>query len=220
ESYSRESHPERFGTAASRGRRARRAPLREYEVEARRESGEDGTERVVLEPARGARVVITPTVPSVSVEAGAHFHAIVPSCICDACDETAETAADELERILLSVAAGGFREKYPVGRRAWLYTEIRSPDGERRESSSGPAPEMPARRESARPPCCAGSTTAGGPPGRSARPGLNPPVPSRPGHCSFSFSPRATDARPCCARTSRGPGESCIRHRIVRMELV
>ncbi|MDH5132165.1 MULTISPECIES: DUF6226 family protein [unclassified Microbacterium] len=144
ESYSRESHPERF------------APLllvvdalvahlsREYEVEARRESGEDGTERVVLEPARGARVVITPTVPSVSVEAGAHFHAIVPSCICDACDETAETAADELERILLSVAVGGFREKYPVGRRAWLYTEIRSPDGDRRESSSGPAPEMPA----------------------------------------------------------------------------
>ncbi|WP_158297211.1 DUF6226 family protein [Zhihengliuella sp. ISTPL4] len=141
ESYSRESHPERF------------APLllvvdalvdhlsREYEVEARREAGEGGTERIVLAPARGARVIITPTVPSVRVEAGALFHAIVPSCVCDACDETAETAADELERILLSVAAGGFREKYPVGRRAWLYTEIRSPDGERRESSSGPAPD-------------------------------------------------------------------------------
>ncbi|MEZ0142823.1 DUF6226 family protein [Microbacterium sp. NRRL B-14842] len=144
ESYSRESHPERFAPLLLVVDALVEHLSREYEVEARRESGEDGTERVVLEPARGARVVITPTVPSVSVEAGAHFHAIVPSCICDACDETAETAADELERILLSVAAGGFREKYPVGRRAWLYTEIRSPDGERRESSSGPAPEMPA----------------------------------------------------------------------------
>ncbi|MEV8171832.1 DUF6226 family protein [Microbacterium sp. NPDC077486] len=145
ESYSRESHPERFAPLLLVVDALVEHLSREYEVEARRESGEDGTERVVLEPARGARVVITPTVPSVSVEAGAHFHAIVPSCICDACDETAETAADELERILLSVAAGGFREKYPVGRRAWLYTEIRSPDGERRESSSGPAPEMPAK---------------------------------------------------------------------------
>ncbi|MCT1365517.1 MULTISPECIES: DUF6226 family protein [unclassified Microbacterium] len=144
ESYSRESHPERFAPLLLVVDALVEHLSREYEVEARRESGEDGTERVVLEPARGARVVITPTVPSVSVEAGAHFHAIVPSCICDACDETAETAADELERILLSVAAGGFREKYPVGRRAWLYTEIRSPDGDRRESSSGPAPEMPA----------------------------------------------------------------------------
>lgn len=144
ESYSRESHPERFAPLLLVVDALVEHLSREYEVEARRESGEDGTERVVLEPARGARVVITPTVPSVSVEAGAHFHAIVPSCICDACDETAETAADELERILLSVAVGGFREKYPVGRRAWLYTEIRSPDGERRESSSGPAPEMPA----------------------------------------------------------------------------
>lgn len=101
----------------------------------------------MLEPARGARVVITPTVPSVSVEAGAHFHAIVPSCICDACDETAETAADELERILLSVAAGGFREKYPVGRRAWLYTEIRSPDGDRRRAAQAPLRRCPRRRE-------------------------------------------------------------------------
>ncbi|MEE6388496.1 DUF6226 family protein [Microbacterium paraoxydans] len=144
ESYSRESHPERFAPLSLVVEALVAHLRREYAVEVRREAGEGGTERVVLEPARGARVVITPAAPSVRIEAGAHFHAIVPSCICDACDETAETAADELERILLSVAAGGFREKYPVGRRAWLYTEIRSADGERRESSSGPAPEVPA----------------------------------------------------------------------------
>ncbi|MFD7872062.1 DUF6226 family protein [Microbacterium sp. NPDC059771] len=144
ESYSRESHLERFAPLSLVVDALIEHLRREYEVEVRRERGEGGTEHVVLEPARGAQITITPGVPSVRIDAGAHFHAIVPSCICDACDETAETAADELEWIVLSVAAGGFREKYPVGRRAWLYTEIRSPDGERRESSSGPAPEMPA----------------------------------------------------------------------------
>lgn len=144
ESYSRESHPERFAPLTLVVDALVEHLRREYQVEVRRESGEDGTERIVLAPARGAQIAITPAVPSVRVEAGALFHAIVPSCICDACDETAETAADELERILLSIAAGGFREKYPVGHRAWLYTEVRSPDGERRETGSGPAPDLSA----------------------------------------------------------------------------
>lgn len=144
ESYSQESHPERFAPLSLVIDALVEHLSREYAVDTRRESGEDGTERIVLAPARGAQITITPAVPSVCVEAGALFHAIVPSCICDACDETAETAADELERIVLSIAAGGFREEYPVGRRAWLYTEVRSPDGERRESSSGPLPEVPA----------------------------------------------------------------------------
>lgn len=144
EAYSRESHPERFASL----------PLvvdalidhlhAGYDVEVRRESGFDGTERIVLEPPTGATVTLTPMPPAVRVDAGALFHAIVPSCTCDACDETVETAADELERIVLSVAAGGLREKYPVGERAWLYTEVRSPDGERRESGGGPAPDLPA----------------------------------------------------------------------------
>jgi hypothetical protein len=144
ESYSRESHPERFAPLSLVVDALVEHLRREYTVEVRREAGEGATERIVLAPARGAQIAITPAVPSVCVDAGALFHAIVPSCICDACDETAETAADELERIVLSIAAGGFREKYPVGRRAWLYTEIRSPDGDRRETSSGPAPEVPA----------------------------------------------------------------------------
>ncbi|WP_149083421.1 MULTISPECIES: DUF6226 family protein [Microbacterium] len=144
ESYSRESHPERFAPLLLVADAIVEHLFREYEVTVRREPGEGGTERVVMEPTAGARITVTPTPPVVRVEAGALFHATVPSCTCDACDETAETAADELERILLSIAAGGFREKYPVGRRAWSYTELRSPDGDQRESSSGPAPELPA----------------------------------------------------------------------------
>ncbi|MBP3976184.1 DUF6226 family protein [Microbacterium sp. BLY] len=144
EAYSRESHPERFAPLTLVVDALVEHLRRGYQVEVRRESGEDGTERIVLAPARGAQIAITPGVTSVCVEAGALFRAIVPSCICDACDETAETAADELERIVLSIAAGGFREKYPVGHRAWLYTEVRSPDGERRETGSGPAPDLSA----------------------------------------------------------------------------
>ena len=145
EAYSCESHPERF------------EPLRlvvdaiveylrvEYEVKVRREGVEGDAARIVLEPVAGAEIVITMTSPIVRVDAGALFHAFVPSCTCDACDENVETAADELERIVLAVACGGFREKYPVGRRAWLYTDVRSLGGERRESAAGPAPEMSAQ---------------------------------------------------------------------------
>ncbi|HEX9226234.1 MAG TPA: DUF6226 family protein, partial [Arthrobacter sp.] len=54
--------------------------------------------------------------PGVVVHAGVLHDFPFPVCGCDACDETAETAADRLERLVLSVAAGGYRERYPVGR--------------------------------------------------------------------------------------------------------
>ncbi|CAD5140981.1 Exonuclease SbcC [Microbacterium sp. Nx66] len=120
-----------------------------------------------------------------------------------------------------------------VGRRRWLPGEVsRRPPrvAVHRDPVAGRRPageQLRPRSGDAR----GGARAHGRPAARARRrlvarlaapldPGLNPPVPSRPGHCSFSFSPRATDARPCFARTSRGPGESCIRHRIVPMELV
>ena len=99
--------------------------------------------RIVLEPPTGAPIALTETGPCVEVEAGALFRAIIPSCTCDACDETAESAADELERTLLAVAAGGLRERFPVGRRAWQLTQLVSLGGEGRSRSSGAAPELP-----------------------------------------------------------------------------
>lgn len=144
EAYSRESHPERFEPLLLVVEALVEHLRAGYEVEVRRERDEGGAECIVLDPAVGAAISIAPMPPVVRVEAGALFHAIVPLCVCDACDETAESAADEMERIVLSVASGGFREKYPVGRRAWLYTEVRSPDGERRETAAGPAPELTA----------------------------------------------------------------------------
>lgn len=143
DAYSRESHPERF------------EPLRlvvdalvdhlrsGYETEVREEGGPEGARRIVLEPPTGAPIALTETGPGVQVEAGALFRAIIPSCTCDACDETAESAADELERTLRAIAAGGLRERYPVGRRAWQLTQLVSLGGEGRSSSSGAAPELP-----------------------------------------------------------------------------
>ncbi len=143
DAYSRESHPERF------------APLLlvvdalvehlhdAYLVEVRRELDPQGAPRIVVEPSAGATIVLTPTPPCVRVEAGALFDAVVPSCTCDACDENADTAATELENTVLGIAAGGLREVFPVGRRAWVHTQLVFEEGSR-SSGSGPAPDLPA----------------------------------------------------------------------------
>ena len=57
--------------------------------------------------------------PGVVVHAGVLHDFPFPVCGCDACDETAETTADRMERLVLSVAAGGYAERYPVGSRRW-----------------------------------------------------------------------------------------------------
>jgi hypothetical protein len=50
--------------------------------------------------------------PGVILHAGLLHDFPTPQCGCDACDETAGTAADELESIVLAVVAGGYRERY------------------------------------------------------------------------------------------------------------
>ncbi|MFT4125119.1 MAG: DUF6226 family protein [Gordonia sp. (in: high G+C Gram-positive bacteria)] len=42
---------------------------------------------------------------AVEVSAGATRHVVYPSCGCDACDETWEDAADDMETLVLAVAA-------------------------------------------------------------------------------------------------------------------
>ncbi|PJI53767.1 hypothetical protein CTI14_23830, partial [Methylobacterium radiotolerans] len=118
ESYSRESHPERFAPLPLVVDALVEHLRREYTVEVRREAGEGATERIVLAPARGAQIAITPGRSLRLRRRRRLFHAIVPSCISRCVRETAETAADELERIVLSHRRRGSGE-YPVGRRAW-----------------------------------------------------------------------------------------------------
>ncbi|PPH27153.1 DUF6226 family protein [Rathayibacter sp. AY1F9] len=136
DAYSRVSHPERF------------APLRRdvdaladylhrwYSVDVRH-LDHDGTHQIRLQPRAGAPITVTATDESVQVEAGVFFRATLPNCSCDACDESAETAADRLEEAVLSIAAGGFRETYPLGSRRWLHTQLHAVDGSGYTGSSG-----------------------------------------------------------------------------------
>lgn len=83
--------------------------------------------------------------PAVIVHAGVLHDFVFPPCSCDACDETAESAAARLELLVLGVAAGGYSERYPVGwRRRWLGYALTAPDGSASESGQGDPGPVPA----------------------------------------------------------------------------
>ena len=78
--------------------------------------------------------------PGVIAHAGALYELPLPDCNCDACDQTLEGPADELEQFVLAVAGGGLRERYPVGgdqcyEYAWM-----GPDGDSTACSPGEPP--------------------------------------------------------------------------------
>lgn len=84
--------------------------------------------------------------PGVVVHAGVLHDFPFPVCGCDACDETVLTQADRLERLVLSVAAGGYAERYPVGGRRWREYALTAFDGSGAESGKGePGPIGEAR---------------------------------------------------------------------------
>jgi hypothetical protein len=146
DAYSRVSHPERFAPVLSVVDALVDHLERWYLVSVDRRADEAGARVVHLRPTTGAAITITATAESVSIEAGALFRDMVPGCTCDACDETAETVADQLEETLLTIAAGGLREVFPVGQRRWLHTRLRTADGGGRSSGGEPAPSIPLER--------------------------------------------------------------------------
>lgn len=81
--------------------------------------------------------------PGVVLHAGLLHDFPFPGCGCDACDETAETAAHELERIVLTVAADGFTEW--VDPEAWLSVgyALSSADGRTRQRGETIAGGLP-----------------------------------------------------------------------------
>jgi len=146
DAYSRVSHPERFAPVLSVVDALIDHLETWYLVDVDRRDAEPGTRVIHLRPTTGAPITVTATLESVDIEAGALFRDIVPGCTCDACDETAETVADQLEETLLSIAAGGLREAFPVGHRRWVHTRIRTADGTGRSSGGEPGPSVPLER--------------------------------------------------------------------------
>lgn len=59
--------------------------------------------------------------PGVLVHAGLLHEAPFPGCRCDACDETWQTEADDLEVLVLAVAAGRFGERVTGVVRPWVH---------------------------------------------------------------------------------------------------
>ncbi|WEK61434.1 MAG: DUF6226 family protein [Candidatus Microbacterium colombiense] len=139
EAYSRLSHPERFAPLLCDLDAVVAYLAAHYVVDVDRQTVGPET-RVALRPSTGAPVTITATVESARITAGALFHTDAPQCSCDACDESAETVADQLEADLLAIAAGGLRERFPVGSRRWHFTQLCSLDGGYRTTSSEPDP--------------------------------------------------------------------------------
>ncbi len=101
-------------------------------------------------PGAAALTFVLTGYPGVLVHAGALHDFPFPACGCDACDETAATAADRLERLVMAVAAGGYSERYPVGRNRWSEYAVTAVDGSGSESGRGePGTTDPARLEAA-----------------------------------------------------------------------
>lgn len=145
DAYSRVSHPERFAPVLTVVEALVDYLETSYVVDVDRRDGESDARVVHLRPTTGAAITITATAESVGIEAGALFRDIVPVCACDACDESAETVADQLEETLLAIAAGGLREVFPVGRQRSLHTRILTADGGR-SSSGDPGPSISPER--------------------------------------------------------------------------
>ncbi len=156
DSYSVDAHPERFAPLHAVAE-ALVWHLRDtYDVEVtegvesgpelRRPAGEVARSvRLQLrDPAAAPLTIVFTAYPGVFVRAGMLQGFAFPMCGCDACDSTWEAEADQLEKTVLAVAEGRFRERIGGGAEPWVEYALEFPDG----SSSGrvPAGESPAPR--------------------------------------------------------------------------
>lgn len=162
DSYSVDSHPERFAGLHIVARALIDHLATAYDVEVHEDpvhardlliEVRDVLHAVRVTPRRSGAAPLTFVLtgyPGVVVHAGVLHDFPFPLCGCDACDETAETTADRMERAVLSVAAGGYAERYPVGSRQWSEYALSAFDGSGSESGSGePGPVAAARLEEA-----------------------------------------------------------------------
>lgn len=82
--------------------------------------------------------------PGILIHAGLLHDFASPRCGCHACDATWPSEADELERVVFAVVAGGYRETIQIGRQPWVGYSMTDADG----SSAGqvPASDLPPQR--------------------------------------------------------------------------
>ena len=83
--------------------------------------------------------------PGLVLVAGALYVEPLPVCGCDACDETWETVADDLEWRVRAVVEGGFTERLTRGLRARVDHTLHRADGSR-ASGGGTPVDVPRER--------------------------------------------------------------------------
>ena len=162
DSYSVDSHPERFAGLHAVARALIEHLTAVYDVDVQEDPvlaeellmrGGEVLQAVKLTPRDSGAAALTFVLtgyPGVMVHAGVLHGFPFPSCGCDACDETVETVADRLEMLVLTVAAGGYSERYPVGRKRWSEYALTAWDGSGSESGRGePGPFTAARLKDA-----------------------------------------------------------------------
>jgi len=162
ESSSVDSHPERFAGLHDVAHALIDHLTAVYDVDVQEDPAHavellmeraDALQAVKITPRDSGAAALTLVLtgyPGVVVHAGVLHDFPFPVCGCDACDETIEATADRLELLVLSVAAGGYSERYPVGRRRWSEYALTAFDGSGSESGRGePAPTSAARLQDA-----------------------------------------------------------------------
>jgi hypothetical protein len=148
DSYSVDTHPERFAPIHTVAE-ALIAHLRDtYDVELVESVDTAGdllhpapeVVRAVrvrpYDPACAALTFVFTAYPGIFLHAGLLHDFHYPFCGCDACDSTWEAEADELERHVLAVITGHYREAIHRGLRPWAEYALTYPDG----ASSGGYP--------------------------------------------------------------------------------
>src|SRR5690606_379530 len=76
--------------------------------------------------------VVYTAFPGVIVHAGLLHDFVFPDCGCDACDESVESAAEEMERLVLAVAAGDYAETVNNDAGTWIGYELGDAENMRR----------------------------------------------------------------------------------------
>jgi hypothetical protein len=152
EAYSRITHPERFAALHEIAQALIEHLSTTYDVAVTEgpdslqellRTPQDTIDAIGLTPNRSDAApltIVSTAEPAVIVHAGAYCELVFPDCACDACDQTAEGQAEELEQFVLAVAAGTFRERYPLGKqRAYEYAWA-APDGSTETASTSDPP--------------------------------------------------------------------------------
>lgn len=149
DSYGVDSHPERFAGLHDVAQALINHLAAVYDVEVHTNpahaaellmEARDVLQAVKVTPRRSGAAPLTFVLtgyPGVIVHAGVLHDFPFPVCGCDACDETAETTADRMELLVLTVAAGGYSERYPVGSQRWSEYALTAYDGSGSESGKG-----------------------------------------------------------------------------------